>query len=110
MIGCDFCEEWFHPDCLSITIEEAYSLTEVKWKCPLCEGKATIDYENEKQSATFVSNKTDVHSLASTNSEMSNEKKSEPMRLKVNVSPGEWLWLVGDQLIPPTNEELVRER
>merc|ERR1712228_419947 len=84
--------------------------TEIKWKCPVCEGKGTIDHENEKNSALSVIDKEDVNSLASNHSKIPNEKKPEPTRLKVNVGPREWQWLVGDQLIPPTNQELVRER
>merc|ERR1712179_474360 len=81
MIGCDYCDEWFHPDCLSLTTEEANLLTEQKWKCPVCEEH--IDGQNSDD---------------------------QPKRTKINVGPGEWLWLVGDQLIAPTKEEIYLER
>ena len=115
MIGCDFCEEWFHPDCLSLSTEEANMLTEREWKCPVCEGHAKIDYDEEKRAeklATLTS-KDDKHSQIPRSSDKTyNEQKvtDEPKRTKVNVGPGEWLWLVGDQLIAPTDEDLILER
>merc|ERR1712133_112855 len=37
MIGCDFCEMWYHPDCLGLSEEQAESLTENdSWMCPEC--------------------------------------------------------------------------
>lgn len=112
MIGCDFCEEWFHPDCLSLSIDEANALTEVTWKCPVCEGTAIIDYQNEKNTMHSEINKDNIPSKEMLNEEKStNNKTNEPSkRLKVNVGPGEWLWLVGDQLVAPTKEELLKER
>ena len=112
MIGCDFCEEWFHPECLSLSTDEANALTEVTWKCPVCDGKATIDYQSESNSTIPQNVKKHVDVNASNESETVSEKKSieSTTRLKVNVGPGEWLWLIGDQLVPPTNEEIVKER
>lgn len=40
MIGCDFCDEWFHPHCLSLCPDEVNILTERTWQCPLCEANA----------------------------------------------------------------------
>ena len=113
MIGCDFCEEWFHPECLSLSTDEANALTEITWKCPVCAGKATIDYGRESNSTQQENVTKHVDANASNESETTvSEKKSieSATRLKVNVSPGEWLWLIGDQLVPPTNEEIVKER
>ena len=39
MIGCDYCEEWFHISCLSITKDKVKELTKCKWMCPKCELK-----------------------------------------------------------------------
>jgi len=36
MIGCDFCEEWFHPECLKLSPEDVEVLTDREWMCPLC--------------------------------------------------------------------------
>jgi len=36
MIGCDFCEEWFHPECLKLSPEDVDVLTDREWMCPLC--------------------------------------------------------------------------
>ena len=41
MIGCDYCEEWFHPDCLDLSENEVKKLTEIKWRCPMCISKDT---------------------------------------------------------------------
>ena len=37
VIGCDFCEEWYHTSCLNLKKEDVYQLTKRKWKCPKCE-------------------------------------------------------------------------
>ena len=37
MIGCDFCEEWYHSSCLNLKKEDVKQLTKCKWKCPKCE-------------------------------------------------------------------------
>ena len=39
MIGCDYCDEWFHPDCLKLSKNEVKTLTECQWMCPKCELK-----------------------------------------------------------------------
>ena len=115
MIGCDYCEEWFHPDCLSLSTDEACSLTEMKWKCPVCEGMATINYEEEKRPKEMPLNgkgNEDV-SISQSQNDMITEKQmpTEDMkRTKVHVGPAEWLWLIGDQLIAPTSEERLLER
>ena len=113
MIGCDFCEEWFHPDCLSMSTEEANLLTEMTWKCPVCEGKIKIDYEKEKESEEIINSFSDNHSSVSHKQETIHNKEvslERSKRTKINVGPGEWLWLDGDQLIAPTKKELEEER
>jgi len=32
MIGCDFCEEWYHSSCLNLKKEDVKQLTKCKWK------------------------------------------------------------------------------
>ena len=39
MIGCDHCDEWFHPDCLKLTKADVKELTDCDWTCPKCEIK-----------------------------------------------------------------------
>jgi len=39
MIGCDFCDMWYHPECLGLDQEQAISLTKSDWMCPECEDK-----------------------------------------------------------------------
>ena len=39
MIGCDYCEEWYHISCLNLKREEVRELTKCKWMCPKCELK-----------------------------------------------------------------------
>ena len=116
MIGCDYCEEWFHPDCLQLSIDDAMALTDTKWKCPVCEGNVTINNDcdlkldvNDPQGCDKLARIPDVNS-ESAKCTTKNIDADETKRTKVNVGPGEWLWLVGDQLIPPTQEELMLER
>ena len=39
MIGCDFCEEWYHDSCLKLNENYVKKITApgYKWKCPKCE-------------------------------------------------------------------------
>ena len=38
MIGCDFCEEWYHNSCLNLTKEDIKRLRKIcDWECPKCE-------------------------------------------------------------------------
>ena len=41
MIGCDFCDEWYHYNCLNLTKSEAKELTKKEWTCPNCEFKSS---------------------------------------------------------------------
>ena len=34
MIGCDYCEEWYHPRCLNFSDEKVRELAEQQWRCP----------------------------------------------------------------------------
>jgi len=36
MIGCDYCDEWYHPYCLKISNEKAFELGHQRWACPKC--------------------------------------------------------------------------
>ena len=37
MIGCDFCDEWFHPDCLNLSKNDVKKFLKCQWACPNCE-------------------------------------------------------------------------
>ena len=39
MIGCDYCDEWYHTQCLSLTKDEVKRLANENWSCPNCEFK-----------------------------------------------------------------------
>ena len=39
MIGCDYCDEWYHTQCLSLSKGEVQRLANEKWSCPNCEFK-----------------------------------------------------------------------
>ena len=116
MIGCDYCEEWFHPDCLQLSMDDAMALTDTKWKCPVCEGKVTINGDsdlevNEKKPETCDKLESNLDVTSELEKCTAKDiRANETKRTKVNVGPGEWLWLIGDQLIPPTQEELLLER
>merc|ERR1712150_99783 len=36
MVGCDFCDEWYHPRCLNLSNEKAMELAYREWSCPRC--------------------------------------------------------------------------
>lgn len=49
MIGCDYCEEWYHGDCIDITEEESRFIR--KFFCPKCRERdptLTIKYKQKK--------------------------------------------------------------
>ena len=39
MIGCDYCDEWYHTQCLSLNKDEVKRLANENWSCPNCEFK-----------------------------------------------------------------------
>lgn len=39
MIGCDYCDEWYHTQCLSLSKDEVKRLSNENWSCPNCEFK-----------------------------------------------------------------------
>ena len=116
MIGCDFCEEWFHPACLSLSEEEANQLTETDWKCPVCEGQVKIDYEEEEKLKQLELNQQQTNDDSQILPSVKVDKGKEdslgcsPKRTKVHVGPGEWMWLVGDKMIAPSDHDLISER
>ena len=45
VIGCDFCDEWFHPDCVDLSPEQIdfyEKFQDELWTCPLCEKEANL--------------------------------------------------------------------
>ena len=51
MIGCDYCEEWYHISCLNLKKEDAKQLTKCKWQCPKCELESK---RQEKSTSSFT--------------------------------------------------------
>ena len=39
MIGCDYCDEWYHTQCLNLSKDEVTRLANENWSCPNCELK-----------------------------------------------------------------------
>jgi hypothetical protein len=37
VIGCNFCEDWYHNSCLNLKKEDVDEFTKCEWKCPKCE-------------------------------------------------------------------------
>jgi len=57
MIGCDFCEEWFHPECLKLSPDEVDELTEREWMCPVCcEKEGETSYSSSNTSISTSTN------------------------------------------------------
>jgi len=50
MIGCDYCEEWYHISCLNLKKEDAKQLTKCKWQCPKCELESKKQAKVDKSS------------------------------------------------------------
>ena len=42
MIGCDYCDEWYHKECLKLSNKEFLRLTKKDWSCPSCESNKGI--------------------------------------------------------------------
>ena len=36
MIGCDFCEEWYHTECLGFSNTDIKRVKKEDWSCPSC--------------------------------------------------------------------------
>ena len=39
MIGCDYCDEWYHPQCLNLNKNDVKRLSNENWSCPVCAKK-----------------------------------------------------------------------
>lgn len=39
MIGCDGCENWYHPKCIGMTDEEFQKNTKIEWHCFDCKNR-----------------------------------------------------------------------
>ena len=55
MIGCDFCEEWYHGSCINLKKDDITKLEKRKWKCPNCE--KIPDSQTEKPKNVAVKSK-----------------------------------------------------
>lgn len=42
MIGCDGCENWYHPKCINMTDEEFQKNTKIEWHCFNCKTKKKV--------------------------------------------------------------------
>ena len=71
MIGCDFCEQWYHPRCLDLTDERVKELENEKWRCPPCE-------EEKQKYVLFI-----PQSPAQTPKNQDNEKNR--LRIKAKI-------------------------
>ena len=70
MIGCDFCEEWYHSSCLNLKKEDVKQLTKCKWKCPKCELT-----DSKQAKAQEKTNNDNIPDNISTSSEESSGRK-----------------------------------
>ena len=39
MLGCDYCDEWYHRQCLGLPKADVKRLADANWSCPNCELK-----------------------------------------------------------------------
>ena len=56
MIGCDYCEEWYHIACLSLKGSDVEKLKNIQWKCPKCEllDSQRSQFDNETIKLNFA--------------------------------------------------------
>jgi len=70
---CDFCDMWYHPECLGLDEKQAKSLTESdSWMCPECEDK------KRSSKARGRPKKQDTSKRVSTESDGKKSKKAAP--------------------------------
>ena len=61
MLGCDFCDEWFHRSCLKLSQNEAEELTKCEWMCPKCELKCEFCTKSFLQASKLQNHIREVH-------------------------------------------------
>ena len=46
MIGCDFCDEWFHGKCVNVATKKGEALVNsgASFECPTCASKRGVPY------------------------------------------------------------------
>ena len=56
MIRCDFCEEWYHLECLGISKNEMKNLSNSEWKCIICTGNNDNNGNNNNNNNNIILN------------------------------------------------------
>jgi hypothetical protein len=64
MIGCDVCDEWFHLDCVGLTLNEAQSID--RYVCPLCKHRKSILTPHPPSSALLCPHPLPLHAPLNT--------------------------------------------
>lgn len=57
MVGCDFCNEWYHGKCVNISRKQAQSIK--RYSCPKCVSKHPIVYAPPRQDDDYSSQEED---------------------------------------------------
>ena len=57
MIGCDFCDEWYHADCLGLTQVDVSELMGVKWCCPQCDYNRAVQVNKKRKQLEMIKSK-----------------------------------------------------
>ena len=91
VLGCDTCDQWYHPECLELTPSQLYHVTRVEvWRCPECVKLA--DDEDDTEEGEVQSN--EMNSLPLALDEASNssivtvrDKNKNPPVDDLNPSP-----------------------
>lgn len=56
MIGCDKCEEWYHPHCVALDLAQIPDLDSYEFTCPPCKAAADKKKKKTHSSAAPTSN------------------------------------------------------
>ncbi|XP_040580712.1 uncharacterized protein [Lepeophtheirus salmonis] len=67
MIGCDYCDEWYHIKCINVSRSEVKVLKQQFWKCPVCVSSG------KKDKYVFPIKYYDDSSMSSSSSDHSDE-------------------------------------
>eukprot|EP00466_Bigelowiella_natans_P020732 jgi/Bigna1/77954/fgenesh1_pg.51_\ len=60
MIGCDECDEWYHPKCINMTQEQADKQSNKSFQCPKCCIKKKIKYKFGDAKEIIAANKHNI--------------------------------------------------
>lgn len=78
MIGCDKCDEWYHPACVGLDITQIPNIEEYDFICPKCKAAEEKKHSKNHSSKKSAGHKSDnIPSSSSQNTTTTNKRTAK---------------------------------